>query len=293
MTLTLDLPAETAAADYRVKALRSLGKLPPFSPVLTRLMATLADEDVSFGEVSDVIEKDTVMAGNVLRMVKSSLYAWRGTINSVRHAVSLMGVAKLRNTVMTLSVTRMLSSKEVPATWSPSKFNLHAAATAILADLFAAEMDIEYPEGAFAAGLLQNVGMLLIAIGLPREHARIRELCEAGGFDLLDAERHVIGFDHAGLSADVLRQWNLPAAIQQAVADHHGPHIPGELVPLSQAVELSDQVAKVCEIPVQPWVNRATGSLESTLARLGLTDRMDRILQAFDTEYQITGTFFQ
>jgi HD-like signal output (HDOD) protein len=282
-----------SGSEYRVKALRALGKLPPFSPVLTRLMATLADEDVSFGEVADLIEKDTVMAGNVLRMVNSALYAWRGTINSVRHAVSLMGVSKLRNTVMTLSVARMLNHKEVPAGWSPAQFNLHAAASAILADLMAAELDTDYPEGAFAAGLLQNVGMLLMVMGLPREYERVRDLCERGGQDLVEAERTVFGLDHQELSAEALAQWNLPAPIRAAVGRHHGPHEDGRLVPLSRVVHVADRMASMRGIPVQTWVGVPEGNVLDGLDELGLTERAERILEAFENEYEVAKSFFR
>src|SRR5437660_12883660 len=58
----------------REQALRSLSKLPPFSPVLTKLLATLAQEDVSFAKLADLIEKDTVLAGNVLKLVNSAAF---------------------------------------------------------------------------------------------------------------------------------------------------------------------------------------------------------------------------
>ena len=104
----------SSAVNYREKALRGLGDLPPFSPILNKLLATLADEDVSFARLAELIEKDTVLAGNVLRLVNSALYGRRGTISSVRHAVSLMGVVKLRNSAMTLSVSRMWSQAKTP-----------------------------------------------------------------------------------------------------------------------------------------------------------------------------------
>jgi HD-like signal output (HDOD) protein len=261
--------------------------------VLNRLMASLADEDVSFGEVADLMEKDTVMAGNVLRMVNSALYAWSGTVNSVRHAVALMGMAKLRNTVMTLSVSRMLNHKEVPPSWSSSQFNLHGAASAILADLLAAEMDIEYPEGAFTAGLLQNVGMLLIAISHPKEHERIRDLCARGCQDLLEAEQFVLGVDHTELSAEALAQWNLPVPIREAVRYHHHPEEAEGGSSLARVVAAADYMAGLRGIPAQSWLIPPQGNLLDALEELGLADRAERILQAFENEYEVTCHFFK
>ena len=89
----------------RERAIRALGQLPPFSPILNRLIASLANEDVSFAKIADLIEKDTVLAGNILRLVNSALYGLPGTVNSIRHAVSLLGINKLRNAALTMSVS--------------------------------------------------------------------------------------------------------------------------------------------------------------------------------------------
>src|SRR5712692_7373921 len=118
----------------RERILGALDKLPPFSPVLTRLLATLADEDVSFGELAGIIETDTVLAGNILRLVNSPLYGRIATINSVRHAVAIIGTVKIRNLVLGMSVSRRWASLRVPKQWNIRQFNLHSLAVAVLAD---------------------------------------------------------------------------------------------------------------------------------------------------------------
>src|ERR1035441_4393838 len=112
------------------KALRSLGQLPPFSPILNRLLASLTKDDVSFAKLGELIENDTVISGNLLQMVNSALYSRRGTVNSVRHALSILGINKLRNAVLGMSITRMWNQVHVPASWSMARFNLHSAASA-------------------------------------------------------------------------------------------------------------------------------------------------------------------
>ena len=93
------------AEQIRRKALDGVAKLPPFSAVMNKLMATLANQDISFGEVAALIEQDTVLAGNVLKLVNSAAYGRRGTVNSVRHAVSLLGLDKVRNAAMTVTLS--------------------------------------------------------------------------------------------------------------------------------------------------------------------------------------------
>ena len=112
------MTGSAAPSDVRDQALRALAKLPPFSPILNRLIASLAQEDISFAKISDLIEKDTVLAGNVLRLVNSALYGLRGTVNSIRHAVALLGIAKLRNATLSMSVARMWSQVKTPPGWA-------------------------------------------------------------------------------------------------------------------------------------------------------------------------------
>ncbi len=160
-------------SELQQQALRSLDLLPPFSPILNRLLASLADEDVSFLHLAALIEKDPVLAGNVLRVVNSAAYGCRGRINSVAHAIAIMGMTKLRNTALACSVVRLW--KGVPGTpkWSIADFNLHSIATAILSDQLAVRVGVCYPEGAFVAGLFHDLGKLMIAVGLPEESAGI------------------------------------------------------------------------------------------------------------------------
>lgn len=186
-------------------------------------MASLANEDVSFAKVADLIEKDTVMAGNILRLVNSALYGVRGTVNSVRRAVSLLGVNKVRNATLSMSVARMWKHVSTPPGWSMGSFNLRSAGVAILADLLAQNLAVDYAEGAFAAGLFHDLGQLLVAMGCPEEFKQISLLCRPGAKWASEYELEVLGISHAVLSAEALAIWNLPKQIQDAVRFHETP----------------------------------------------------------------------
>src|SRR5271169_2937341 len=203
--------------NVKEQALRALAQLPPFSPILNRLIASLAQEDISFAKIADLIEKDTVLAGNILRVVNSALYGLPGTINSIRHAVSLLGITKLRNATLSMSVARMWNQVKTPPGWSTSNFNQHSVGVGILSDLLAQRLDVTYAEGAFAAGLFHDLGLLLIAIGLHDEYKQMSLLCQQNKQWNQEYEIQVLGMTHAELSAEALAKWNLPEQIQTAV----------------------------------------------------------------------------
>lgn len=286
---TMETPTSIAVQN-RAKALAKLSSLPPFSPVLNKLLASLADDNVSFLELGDLIEKDPVLAGNVLRLVNSALYARRGTVNSVRHAVSILGLSKLRNATLSMSLSRLWAGQKGPSGWVQSQFNLHGVASGIMADLMAGETTLEYPEGAFAAGLLQNVGLLLEAVALPDDFKIVMGLYLASPeASLVKCEREVLGIDHAELSAEILKQWNLPLPIQVAVGEHHRP-CPGRL---GAVVAGADEVVHLLGVMLQPWHRVSTGTAQEKLESLGFGLQTPKILEMYQAEYDVLCGFFK
>lgn len=285
---------ETSGTAYlKEKALRSLSALPPFSPTLSRLLATLAAEDVSFAALGDLIEKDTVVAANILHLVNSALYARRGTISSVRHAISLLGVNKLRNAVLGMSIARVWNRVRMPANWSMMRFNMHSAAVAILSDLLAQRAAVEYPEGAFVAGLLHDAGRLLIAMALPQEYVRILER-HAGGLSMVASEREVLGFTHAELSFEALQYWKLPEPIQIAVRDHHSSPTTSKsgLIPLSHVVDAANQYTNSTGLSI--LLHNADAADASALELLGLdAEKLQILLAEFRAENNAMAVYFR
>jgi len=278
------------------RAMAALGKLPPFSPILNKLLASLAGEDVSFAKLGDLIEKDTVVAGNIMHLVNSALYARRATITSVRHALALLGMDKVRNTLLGMSISRMWSQLKTPPTWSMSRFNRHSASVAILSDQIASRMQTDYPEGAFVAGLLHDLGRLLIALGLPDEFARLLKLHEQSGRPWTDCELELLGFTHAELSANALAVWKFPEQVQIAVRDHHHPPAfqAGGVLPLSAIVAASNQYVNSTGESVIAS-NAAAGAEDSErIAALGMPEeKMDKLLADFRAEHQALLGYFK
>lgn len=287
------------AAVTRERALRALNELPPFSPILNKLLASLAKEDVSFAQVAEIIEKDTVLAGNVLRVVNSALYACRGTVNSVTHAIVIMGLVKLRNTALGFSVSRMWMNVRTPRGWSNARFNLHSVATAVLADQIAQRLPVSYPEGAFAAGLFHDLGKLLLAVGLPEDYEEVRRLLKFGDQSLLSCEREALGVTHAELSALALEKWNLPKPIQLAAGFHHDPSAvpkteyqdyPFTLAHVIHAADATvNQLGISCDLPpAQPPDTTRFPALEA----LGLQDRIPKVMSEFQAEFEILKSMY-
>jgi HD-like signal output (HDOD) protein len=291
MVETVSAPADKLSQ----RALAALGKLPPFSPILNKLLASLAGEDVSFAKLGDLIEKDTVVAGNIMHLVNSALYARRATITSVRHALALLGMDKVRNTLLGMSISRMWGQVKTPPAWSMARFNRHSAAVAVLSDQIASRVMADCPEGAFVAGLLHDLGRLLIALGLPDEFARLMKLHEHSEKSWTDCERELLGFTHAELSAKALVVWKFPEQVQIAVRDHHcpSPFQVGGTVPLSAIVDAANQYVNSTGDSIV--AGKVVGAEDAgAIAALGIPEEsLGRLLADFQTEQAAMAAFFR
>jgi HD-like signal output (HDOD) protein len=280
------------AVSSRDRILGALDKLPPFSPVLTRLLATLADEDVSFGELAGIIETDAVLAGNLLRVVNSPLYGRISTINSVRHAVAILGSVKIRNLVLGLSVSRRWAGAHVPSKWDARRFNAHSLAVAVLSDLIALEAPAPYPEGAFTAGLLHDVGKLLIAIAIPAQFENLFDIYQSGGDSASDCEMEVAGVTHAEISGAILEKWKLPKPIQEGVAYHHSPHqADGGALHLAHLVEAADHYINSAGFGMPPYRQHPVTSFEDCDLKFGLKDCVLKVAGTFTAEFEAIHAF--
>lgn len=281
--------SESATRD---RVIAAMNQLPPFSPTLSKLLATLAKENVFLSEISSIIEKDTVLAGQVLKLVNSALYARSGTINSVGHAVAILGLNKLRNMALSMSVTRMWKQIKTPPSWSQANFNLHSVATAILADSLAQRLDCHYPEGAFTAGLLHAMGKMLLAFGLPEDYERLLEAYGDGRpAEVIEHQR--FGCCHSDLAALAMEHWKLPAEIQEA-ARHQHEWLPmrGSQRELSTVLHLAHDLVdqlhatfQACPVPEQP-------PIDVIFRDLGLASQQERIIEDFRREFDALRAFF-
>lgn len=269
---------------------------------MNRLIASLAGGDIGLGKLADLVEKDTVISGNLLHLVNSALYARRGTINSVRHALSLLGIEKVRNVVLGMSITRMWNHVNMPPSLSMARFNIHSSAVAILGDCLAQRVAIDYGEGAFVAGLLHDLGRLLIALSLPVEHERIVEMHRQTGNPTCECEKFILGFSHAELSAEALAFWNLPEPIRTAVLYHHDPN--ADDTPGAKAIRLSRVLSVANEYTNSLGISILGGDKSADEApregdvklfeSLGLTeDKTLTLLDEFNTEREAMAQFFR
>jgi putative nucleotidyltransferase with HDIG domain len=186
------------------------------SAVLNRALGLLAKgDDASVGDLGVVIEEDVVITGSVLSIANSALYSRHSRVASLRQAIARLGIHKTRNVLLGLTVSRWCNAVRVPGPWSSTRFNAHSLAVATLSDLIVQNVPSGNPEWAFVAGLLHDIGLPLIAVGLP-EQFRAITMQPGDDLQIVERERELLGFTHFDLGAELLARWNCPPVVQEA-----------------------------------------------------------------------------
>lgn len=206
-------------------AIARLHSVPSLPAIYCELTAALGSETASLSQIEAIIAKDLGMAAKILQLANSAFIGVHGQVLSLRQAVSLIGLETVRTLALTIHVFSRFgrdkgTSTQVTALWE------HSVQVAALAQRIAAAENSPKAmvEECFAAGLLHDLGKVILLGERNKEYGEIRKCLEADGdADIEDLEAERLGFSHAQLGAYLMSIWGLPASLVHAVAFHHRP----------------------------------------------------------------------
>ena len=211
MSITLTDPDEKRR-EVR-KKLRKLEALPTLPPIIQQLNAMIEDERVSLHQIADLVEKDQVLTTKILRIANSAFYGFPKKVSTVQNAMMLLGINVLKILIMTSSIFEILHKEDV-GLWE------HSIGVAACCKIIAEKIEFRDPPEIATAGLLHDLGRVIEKVAFPKEFAIINALVEKG-IDPLKAEKAVLGLDHAEIGVFLMRQWNIPDRLIEAVNAHH------------------------------------------------------------------------
>ncbi|MEV4639848.1 response regulator [Actinoplanes sp. NPDC049548] len=243
------LIAPAAPDDAVRRDVAVIESLPSPPHTLVELIDAFATEDASAQSVGRVLERDPAVAAKVLHLVNSSAYAMGRKVNNVVQATALLGLPTIRGLVFMHDMVREFDPAGVlPPVWI-ERLTVHAVETSRLAGRFAAGRDWE--GHAFTAGLLHEVGQLVLASSRPAEFAgALTRWRDTPDVPLCDVEREIFGIDHREIGARLLRLWSLPEPVIEAASAHQEPAEPGVASDPASAVALAHRIVEAELEPV-------------------------------------------
>lgn len=164
--------------------------------------------------LADKIGQDPAMAVRILRIINSPFYGMPREIGSLREAIAFLGLNRIRDMLISVCFAKMLSS--LHKDFDYRKLWHHSVAVAECSRQLAIRTGIN-PDLAFTAGLLHDIGDLVIVMLFPNEFIQLVKISEKIG---IEAEQKLLGFDHATIGGKAIQYWNLPQEIQEAIEQH-------------------------------------------------------------------------
>jgi HD-like signal output (HDOD) protein len=200
----------------------------------TQLDALIHDNNASADDISQVINADPALTTRLLKIVNSPYYGFPSQISTISRAITIVGTSELTQLVLATSVINAF--KGIPEDLIKMEdFWRHSIACAITANTIAKKCKIPAAEHFFIAGLLQNIGSLVLYQTVPelaKEAITSALFCNE---TIYESERRLLGFDHSEVGEALAKKWRFPAALTEAIRHHHTPS-EAELFPIETAI---------------------------------------------------------
>lgn len=190
--------------------------------VYYRIMEAINSARSSASHIADVVSKDTSLLARLLKLVNSAFYGFPSKIETVSRAVAIIGTREL--STLALGITAVQYFQNIPPEFANMRgFWMHSVACGVYARLLASEKVGLSEERLFVAGLLHDVGKLVLYRQIPSSAREAIELSMEERIPVWQAERELLGFDHAQVGALLLKEWKIVGPLDTMVRFHHNP----------------------------------------------------------------------
>ena len=203
------------------KMLREIKNLPTLPGIVAKLGKMAEDPDTTTEQMGRVISKDHILATKLLRLVNSAFYGFPQRISSLNSAIILLGFNVIKSLIISASIFEVMEAQDVEL-WE------HSLGCAVVCNVLARHLGVKDPEEISTAGLIHDIGKVAIKMELPREYEMITDLSQEKKISRLEAEREILGLDHAEVGSWLAKSWNLPNKLVEPIACHHDPQLARE-----------------------------------------------------------------
>jgi putative nucleotidyltransferase with HDIG domain len=199
--------------------------LPSLPAVVMELLSSIEQEDIDISVLAKKVSYDQALTAKTLRLANSSTHGLQVKVTTIQQAITFLGFQTTRNLITAAAITGCFPSGRCVG-FHDNAFWRHSIATAACARALARRMRFNQ-DIAFTAGLLHDIGRLVLVTGHPDAYAQVVAWHAQHGGDWQDAEQAVLGIDHVDAGVALADHWNFSSTMRQAIAYHHAPDIHG------------------------------------------------------------------
>jgi putative nucleotidyltransferase with HDIG domain len=194
----------------------NINTLPTVPGVLKRLSVVIEKPRITLVEISAFISNDPALTTRVLKMVNSTIYGFPGRIASVSHATMLLGLNVIKGLLLGVSIFELMQK-------TMKGFYEHSLACAIASRVIAQKKGLKEPEEVSVAGLLHDIGKVILTIEFPAEYQAAMNEAQEKGISIFDAEKNQFNATHANVGSWLAEKWRFPRNLIEIIECHHRP----------------------------------------------------------------------
>ena len=230
--------------------IEACNQLPPFPAVINRALTLVSNPNASLQEIVETIQYDQAITANVLKVCNSAYFGLRQPVGSLREAVLLMGFNQLLEILLSGVAGSMMGKAVSGYDLEAGELWKHSVSSALLSQMIIKRINRKEDPLLFTAALIHDIGKVIMNSYVADQSQLIKEQVKIKGISFLEAEKEVLGIDHAELSALIIEQWNFPIEIVQAIRFHHTPLMATSDLEYVYLIYLSDLIAILTGIGV-------------------------------------------
>ncbi len=216
---------EANRIDRIQRVARRVSEIPTLSPVMSKVVEMADDPATTTSQLAHFISHDQAITLKILKLVNSAYYSLPQRIGTIDMAIVILGFEEIKNIGLSVAVIDAFKNYDTRHFFDLRHFWVHSVAVATGCKLIALELHQKVPGEAFVAGLIHDIGKLILSRHLPEEYARVIDrLRDDGGYDF-EVEDELLGFTHAEAGGWLIKRWNLPDRQADAVYYHHCPEM--------------------------------------------------------------------
>lgn len=247
-SLVESTPEATAADDRDEQQLASLilstQDLPAMPHVAGKVLDLSSDPNTSADQLQQVISDDQAMTARILKIANSAMYACSRQIKTLTEAIVMLGFDSIRSLVVTSAARSLYSAGNTRMGLKERLLWEHSVGSAFACRLLVMERYPRLAEEAFLAGLMHDIGKLLLNLQVPARFDEVVQIVYNENRHFCETEQELLGFDHTQVGAMLVAKWNLPPLLEQIIRDHHSPAEFSREMPLLLYLDIANNLCK-------------------------------------------------
>lgn len=226
------------------KLVEKVQGLPTLPSMLNNISQMILNPRTSAKEVGQIISSDPALTSKVLRVVNSSFYGFPNRITTVTHAIVILGFNTIKSIVLSSTILDVFRRGAKPGEFDRTEFWKHSIGCGAAAKVLGRRINYPLLEELFIAGLLHDVGKIVLDQYLPDKFNEVTALVRERDILIAEAESQVLGVTHADVGAWLFEKWNLSKGLIDTVRCHHNPALAGEAQRFAEIVHVADVLVR-------------------------------------------------